>query len=83
MPRHPSRRRELLDDKADISKFGYKVRGDRTTIERRGVPYRLTASKAVKKVNELIRQLYASPDKPDVRFTSEESEGTGPLEGVS
>ena len=34
LPRPSVRRRELLDDKADISKFGYKVRGDRTTIER-------------------------------------------------
>ena len=52
LPRPSVRRRELLDDKADISKFGYKVRGDRTTIERNGVPYRLTASKAVKESPE-------------------------------
>lgn len=72
-PRPSVRRRELLDDKANISKFGYKVLGDRLTITRNGVPYRLTAPKAVRKVNELIRQLYADPKRPDVRFTSEDA----------
>lgn len=71
--RPPVRRRELLDDKADISKYGYIVLGDRLTITRGGVPYRLTAPKAVRKVNELIRQLYADPKRPDVRFTSEDA----------
>ena len=72
-PRQSKRRRELLDDKPDISEFGYTVRGDRMVIERKGVPYRLTAPKAVRKVNELIRQLYADPKRPDVRFTSEDA----------
>ena len=73
LPRPSVRRRELLDDKADISKFGYKVLGDRVTIERNGVAYRLTAPKVVKMVNKLIGQLYASPNKPDVDFSSNDA----------
>lgn len=68
-----AKRRILLTDKSDISKYGYTVRGDREVIEWGGKAYRLTAPKAVKKVNELIQQLYADAKKPDIKFTSEDA----------
>ena len=68
-----AKRRILLTDKCDIAKYGYNVRGDREVIEWRGKAYRLTAPKAVKKVNELIQQLYADAKKPDIKFTSEDA----------
>ena len=50
-------RKVLLDVHRKISKFGYKVEGDRKTIHFGEKTYRLTAPIVVKKVNEMIKAL--------------------------